>query len=179
MKYLLSMYVCLSSLFGYVGVDGLFVGLCLHLSSHYKIIAKQVFELNQFFTAHSSGSKESPKDHLQCNSRESEEIQAAIVAIINRHVDVLNLTTKVSKIFRYIVFVHFFAAAIVIGMTSINFLLVSGCGWFRSPTEYNINLIKPDCRLIGQRNCCTSTICWAHSFTRTCMRSLGHIYTIR
>lgn len=121
MKYILSMYACFISFLGYVGVDGLFVGFCLHLSSHYKIIAKQVTELDQHFAGQSSGSKE----HLKCSPRENETIQAAIINIINRHVEVLNLTKKVSNVFKYIVFVHFFAAAIVIGMTSINFLLVS------------------------------------------------------
>lgn len=119
MKYLLSMYVCFSSLLGYVGVDGLFMGCCLHLSSHYKIIGQRIAQLREHFVQGGS---------LKGSPEENKAVQGTLVEIVNRHVEVLDLTKKVSKAFSYIVFIHFFAAAIVIGMTSINFLLVSGSG---------------------------------------------------
>lgn len=60
----------------------------------------------------------------QLSYRDDNMIKAKIISIVDSHVEIINLTKVVGKIFNMIVFVHFFAAAIVIGMTSINFLLV-------------------------------------------------------
>lgn len=116
-KYFLSVYVCFAAHGGYVGVDGLFVGFSLHLSSHYKIISKRISELRGICEERESPSKYSP--------RENERIQKQVQEIIESHVEVMELTKKVSRIFSMICFVHFLAASIVIGMTSINFLLAN------------------------------------------------------
>lgn len=100
-----------------MGVDGLFVGFCLHLSCHFKVIAMEVMDLDKFIA--------DPDGTAKCSAAENGQIEKAITAIVERHVEILLLTKKISEIFKFIVFIHFFAAAIVIGMTSINFLLVS------------------------------------------------------
>lgn len=117
MKYVLSMYACFISLLGYVGVDGLFIGFCLHLSSHFKIIAHRVAGLKDLFAEE--------EQQLKCTPLENQRVQMEIIGIVKSHVELLDLTKRVSKIFSLIVFIHFFAAAIVIGMTSINFLLAN------------------------------------------------------
>lgn len=98
-----------------MGVDGLFVGFCLHLASHYQILRDRISALK--------GDGNEPKIYSQ--HQNNKKLEDEIVSIIDRHVELIRLTQTVSKIFSMVVFVHFFASAIVIGMTSINFLLVS------------------------------------------------------
>lgn len=114
------MYVCFAALLGYVGADGLFMGFCLHLSSHYKIVGKRIAALKDFFNQNQLTFNE----HSECSEVENQQITETIVDIIKSHVEVLDLTQKVSRVIRFNVFIHFLGAAIVIGMTSINFLLV-------------------------------------------------------
>lgn len=98
----------------------MFVGLCLHLSGHYKIISNRISALRDCYAK-----KGADDEDLKCSVRENEEIEVAVQEIIHDHVELISLTNRVSKIFSVIVFVHFLGSSIVIGMTSINFLLVS------------------------------------------------------
>lgn len=166
LKYLLSCYACLASFGGYLGVDGLFVGFCLHLSGHYKIIRDRVAELNKIFLEEEAS--EDLSSAQQLSYRDDNMIKAKIISIVESHVEIINLTKVVGKIFNMIVFVHFFAAAIVIGMTSINFLLVR-----RRAEENSLFifywLIFYNSRPIGPLNCCTQTTCLGPSCMRICM----------
>lgn len=100
-------------------MDGLFVGLCMHLSGHYKIISNRISALKDFYANQGADDQ-----HLKCSGKENEKIEMAVLEIIHDHVELIKLTNRLSKIFSMIVFVHFLGSSIVIGMTSINFLLV-------------------------------------------------------
>lgn len=123
-----------------MGVDGLFVGFCLHLASHYQILRERISGLNGQISKRADAIDGTGKLRNQ-----DKELDAEIISIVDRHVELINLTQRVSHIFRMVVFVHFFASAIVIGMTSINFLLVS-CGV--RPLKYRF--VIPEFGLTGK-----------------------------
>lgn len=136
-----------------MGVDGLFVGFCLHLGAHFSLVKNKVDRLSGLLQ--DSAVNGTRSGAVGTPPARNDSIRKRIIQIVDDHVAIINLTKQISDSFKFIVFVHFVTASLVIGMTSINFLLViTFVDYFRIYLQ-KTNFASHFLRQIQWQNCST------------------------
>lgn len=104
------------------GSDGLFIGVCLLISSQYRIVQRQLQALgdNGQPAAAAATSKDDYSDEV-----ENERIFGQLKLIAQRHKQTIDITSEMSDLFQPNVFASITIASIKIGLACITLMMVS------------------------------------------------------
>ncbi|XP_055678124.1 odorant receptor 22c [Lutzomyia longipalpis] len=121
--YIILSYSGYITIAGIVGLDGLFVGLCLHISGQFQIIQANINTLVDREIAplltQSSTDDEFTKE-------QNEVIYRRLRSYVRRQIVTISLCEEMVEIFKPSVLMHFISAAFVICFSSVNLILSSG-----------------------------------------------------
>lgn len=99
------------------GGDGLFFGLCVHLSSEFEIVGLRVKNLMGEITG-VNGEKLTPE--------QNQEVYEKLTKIVDDHKDVIELCQKVSRSLSTNVLIHYISAALITCICCLSILLAEG-----------------------------------------------------
>lgn len=96
----------------FVGCDGFFLGFSFYLSTLFKALEKDLTDILEV-----EGGR-----RLDLAEK---EIYSALTEIIERHNEIADLSIKLSSIMQEITLCHFITSSLIIGISVVDFLLVS------------------------------------------------------
>ncbi|GAB0092855.1 Odorant receptor [Sergentomyia squamirostris] len=124
MTYIFLGYSGYLTCFSIVGLDGLFIGLCLYISGQFEIIQSDINNLVDREIASSANSTE------EFTKEQNDLIYRHLRSCVRRQIDTIKLCEDMVDIFKPNVLLHFISAAIVLCLSSINIILSSGLNVF-------------------------------------------------
>lgn len=110
-------YISYPPIFMMAGGDGLFIGVCLLISSQYRIVQLELEALGE-----SCGGRDSL---AQASDEENDRIFKQLKLIVQRHNRTIDITREMSALFLQNVFASFTIAANKIGLACITVMKVS------------------------------------------------------
>ncbi|XP_065094434.1 odorant receptor 10a-like [Ochlerotatus camptorhynchus] len=116
--YIIMCYIAYPPIFMMAGGDGLFIGVCLLISSQYRIVQQELEALGE-----SGGGKDS---FAQATDEENDRIFEQLKLIAQRHNRTIGITVEMSALFLQNVFASFTIAAIKIGLACITVMNAEG-----------------------------------------------------
>lgn len=130
-------YVTISGIFG---GDGLFLGLCVHISGEFNIVSARISKLIEGeISEHESSAAliwwfpfilfRSPESHESIESfsqEENDRLYVELRKIVEEHETLIELCRKLSKSLSANVFIHFISSAIVTCVCCLTILLSEG-----------------------------------------------------
>nr|XP_029717663.1 odorant receptor 10a-like [Aedes albopictus] len=118
--YLIMCYIAYPPIFMMAGGDGLFIGVCLLISSQYRIVQQELEALgNSVESDHHRGTGE-------VTAEENDHVFEQLKLIAQRHNRTIDTTEEMSRLFLQNVFASFTIAAIKIGIACITVMKAEG-----------------------------------------------------
>lgn len=120
------------------GIDSIFITACCHIAAQFQIITMKI---QNVLTKSDSSEASLPE-------MENREIRRKLIAIINEQIKLFEVTDMLIKVFTAIILMHFITVALIIGIGSINFLMVRFFYFFKKIFSFvkELLFIKKNCR---------------------------------
>lgn len=96
------------------GVDSIFITACFHISVQFQIKAMQIQNIFD----------EQPKNGALFTALQNRTIRKHLIEVIEEQIQLFDLTDLFINVFTWIILIHFISVALIIGMGSINLLMV-------------------------------------------------------
>lgn len=96
------------------GIDSVFITACFHISAQFQILTQQI--QNIF---------EEVDSKTVINAKQNYKIRCELIKSVAKQVKIMEVVILFVRVFKWIILIHFISVAVIIGIGSINLLLVS------------------------------------------------------
>lgn len=96
------------------GIDSVFITVCFHISAQFQILAQQIQD-----------TFEKINNTTVVNANQNYKLRCELTKYVAKQVKIMEIVILFVTVFKWIILIHFISVAVIIGIGSINLLLVS------------------------------------------------------